>query len=239
MYPDVKNAVEKGHLESGYAHYLKNGIKEGRQPAWKKNIKDNYRFWPWSDSYYLSHNPEIINCLIDLTPSEHYKTKGEKQGLATGLEPIQESFLKKTTLPTWAAIEMQSLSYFEPGLDLESYNRSTIYNPFAKSDYTRSFPLISKYLRYDKYDFLFFLPWIKKGGADLAALFHINSAVKSFDRIAIFTCEDVESEWKSTLPKSVDLIELGILFRNIPKDIQLQLYYHLICALGPKKNSYY
>ena len=39
MYPDVKNAVEKGHLESGYAHYLKNGIKEGRQPAWKKKYQ--------------------------------------------------------------------------------------------------------------------------------------------------------------------------------------------------------
>lgn len=246
---DVKAAIEAGTFVSGYDHYVNFGVIEGRSAAWVGETSPN-ELWPWSDSAYLSTNRNLLHSLPErgMTPQEHYRQFGQKEGRWTGLEWMPRELSERAQLPDWAVKEMLQASFFEPALDAENFMTPWIYNPFREGgngDETASFarPLqhAGETLTHKKYDVIFFLPWIKKGGADLASLFHIRSVAKRYRRVAVFTTEPATSEWASRVPKSVDLVHLGDHFCG--SDVYKALVcYHLIVALQPQKvhiiNSY-
>lgn len=235
-YPDVREAVAKGMLKSGYSHFVEFGLTEGRIPAWtSKNILQPD--WPWSEWLYIKENPDVPKLLphMGITIRQHYEKIGRHEKRSLGFDEINSEFLERTTLPQWVGKEMMELSYIDPNLDLEAYQGSTIYSAFGKQAWGQAWVDASEYLRHKTYDFLFFLPWIKKGGADLAAIFHIQAASQVYGKIAVFTTENTDSEWANRLPDSVDLVPLGELFSGIELSAQSQLIYHMISALTPSK----
>jgi len=231
---DVKIAVSSGKISSGYMHFITWGIFERRTAFWLSELTNSDAIWPWSDWQYISNNRDIWHDLLKLTPMQHYHSKGKAEGRKTGLEESFDRFHEQSGAPTWAIQEMLKQSYFDPGLDLASFTNFSHYNPFSRSEYAKLFTKISDQLKYSEYDFIFLLPWIKKGGADLAALFHIEAASKRYEKIAVITGENSDSEWSDQLPENVNFIEFGKIFFDTPMDIQIRLYYHLIAALRPK-----
>jgi len=235
-YRDVAQAVELGQFSSGYAHFLSSGLWEGRDSGFKSADKPD-SLWPWSSSLYLESNPGLgfAIALKGMTTVDHYKQSGKNERRLTGLESRKLDFINRTGLPEWVLEEFGNQCEFEPGLDFLAFPAPLHYSPLSKTEWTSGIFKVGKYLRHDQYDFLFFLPWLKKGGADLASLYHINAVSNRGFKVAVILTEDVESEWISRLPPGVDFIPFGKIFGNVDLRHQAQIVYHLVSALSAPK----
>lgn len=235
-YEDVAQAVSLGQFASGYAHFLSSGLWEGRDSGFTSaDMVDS--LWPWSSALYLENNPGLNSAIAlkGITAADHYKQSGKNERRATGLESRKLDFINRTGLPEWALDEFGQQSEFEPGLDFLAFPEPLHYSPLSKTGWTSGIFKIRKYLRHERYDFLFFLPWLKKGGADLASLYHINAVSNRGFKVAVVLTEDAESEWTSRLPPGVDFIPFGEIFGSIELRYQAQLIYHLVSALSASK----
>jgi glycosyltransferase involved in cell wall biosynthesis len=69
-------------------------------------------------------------------------------------------------------------------------------------------------------DYLFILPWLKRGGADLGALLHIDAllATNPSYRINVILTKKADSEWLHRLPSAIGLLDLGAAFSE-EKDV--------------------
>lgn len=239
---DVAAAVGAGQLASGYAHYIAQGLWEGRAPSFRSqgaagSLDAGARPWPWSDHLYLEANPglKLTLAMHGQSPSAHFQHSGSKEGRPTGLESRLHDSAARTGLADWVLDEMGAQSYFEPGLDFLSFPAPLHYSPLSKTAWASGILEIGKHLRHPQYDFLFFLPWLKKGGADLASLYHIKAVSSRDCRVAVVLTENTDSEWVQRLPPNVDVIPFGAIFNGVDIHCQAQLVYHLILALGASR----
>ncbi|VXC66152.1 glycosyltransferase family 4 protein [Massilia sp. 9I] len=236
-HSDVAAAVQAGELDSGYTHFIAQGLWEGREPAFRSQgaagAMAGARFWPWSDQLYLEANPglKLALAMHGQAPSAHYQHSGREEGRPTGLESRLQDCVERTGLPGWVLDEMGAQSHFEPGLDCLAFPAPLHYSPLSKTAWASGILEIGKHLRHASYDFLFFLPWLKKGGADLASLYHIKAVASRGTRVAVVLTENTESEWVQRLPANVDVIPFGAIFDGVDFHCQAQLVYHLILAL--------
>jgi len=235
-YQDVAAAVQAGQLHSGYAHYVSQGLWEGREPAFRAQGAGSggARPWPWSDCLYLEANPglKLSLAMHGMTPGAHYQQTGRREGRPTGLESRRIDCAQRTGLADWVLDEMGAQSHFEPGLDLLAFPAPLHYSPLSKTDWAKGMLEVEQHLRHASYDFLFFLPWLKKGGADLASLYHIKAVAAREARVAVVLTENTDSEWVQRLPANVDVLPFGALFGHADIHCQAQLVYHLVQALG-------
>lgn len=235
-YKDVADAVMTGKVANGYSHFIMRGLWEGREPAFKSRAVSS-SLWPWSDALYLENNPGLKSALAlhGVKPSQHYRDSGKKESRPTGIESRKQDFISRTGMSDWVFNEMGEQSHFEPGLDFLAYPTPLHYNPLSKSEWASGILKIKAHLRHDSYDFLFYLPWLKKGGADLASLYHINAVSRRGLKVAVVLTENTDSEWLTRLPRSVDVIPFGEIFGTIDIHCQAQIIYHLTSALAASK----
>ncbi|QBE64810.1 glycosyltransferase family 4 protein [Pseudoduganella lutea] len=235
-YADVAEAVKNGGFANGYAHFIANGLWEGREAATRSQVTKREP-WPWSDELYLRANPGLKSALAlhGLTATWHYQNAGRREGRPTGLEDVLQEFLDRTELEPWISEEMHKHSEYEPGLDFMPFPAPLHYTPLSKITWAEGMGKVKGYLRQQDYDFAFFLPWLKKGGADLASLYHIASLSARGLRTVVFLTENTDSEWLHRLPADVDVVPFGELFSEANLYCQAQIVYHLISALGPAK----
>jgi glycosyltransferase involved in cell wall biosynthesis len=197
--PDVRNVIEQGGsapLLTGYDHYIRYGIIEGRLGAW---------------------------------------TSGRSTAsLNTDLRSLAR-LSEKVGLPGWAVEEIVAQSAFAPSLDPVQNLTLPIYDPFNKDPWGQSLRELCRDLRHENYDHLFFLPWIKRGGADLASILHIQAAAESSSKIAIILTEPGESDWVERLPSAAEVLFFGQKLGSVPIEYQVLACYHLIVALRPTK----
>jgi glycosyltransferase involved in cell wall biosynthesis len=234
-YRDVAAAVEAGRLGSGYAHFIAQGLWEGREPAFRtQGAQAVARPWPWSDHLYLEANPglKLDLSMHGMTPSSHYQQSGRGEARPTGLESRLLDCGQRTGLAGWVLDEMGAQSHYEPGLDFLAFPAPLHYSPLSKTAWAAGILEVGQHLRHAAYDFLFFLPWLKKGGADLASLYHIKAVAARGSRVAVVLTENTDSEWVQRLPAGVDVIPFGAIFAGVDIHCQAQMVYHLILALS-------
>lgn len=197
--PDVRYAVERGTdgtLLSGYDHYVRYGIVEGRRGAWTRKAAAN-------------------SAVTD----------------ETAIAELAE----KSLLPSWAVEEMLRQSQFDTSLNPTKNISFPAYDVFNKSEWGRSLREVCRGLRHAEYDYMFLVPWVRRGGADLASILHVQSVARGPNRIVVVTTGNARSDWLHRLPQTVDVIQFNEALGAIPLDYQALACYHLIVALAPKR----
>ncbi|MDJ1179637.1 transporter substrate-binding domain-containing protein [Roseofilum sp. BLCC_M91] len=86
--PDVAEAVARGSLASGYDHWVRFGLAEGRMPQ-----------IPFNESFYLDFNPDVAEAVADgdfASGLQHYLNFGAAEGRApVGSATREGSFLQE------------------------------------------------------------------------------------------------------------------------------------------------
>ena len=85
-------------------------------------------------------------------------------------------------------------------------------------------------LRFDSYDYVLFVPWVIKGGADRYAINYANTIAKQNPdkRVLVIATLPVESTWKHLLDDVVDFLDFGNITQTANTDIKHRLMGHLI-----------
>lgn len=86
-------------------------------------------------------------------------------------------------------------------------------------------------LRHDTYDYILFVPWLKRGGADLFALNYANTAARLGKRVLVIATNEVEadySEWCQKLDAGIDFLQFGTITRFFTIDQQYRLLEQMI-----------
>lgn len=81
-----------------------------------------------------------------------------------------------------------------------------------------SYGLILRYLRDLDFDVVFLAPWLKRGGADLGLLHHINAQHEKGYRVLLITTEDSSSPWLSKLHKEVKYLNFAEFARGLSEN---------------------
>ena len=86
-------------------------------------------------------------------------------------------------------------------------------------------------LRNDRYDYVLFVPWLKRGGADLFALNYANTAASLGKKVLVIATNEVDanySEWRPRLNIDVDFVPFGTITRFFPMEQKYRLLEQLI-----------
>lgn len=81
---------------------------------------------------------------------------------------------------------------------------------------------IADYTRYDKYDYVLFVPYLNKGGADLVAVRYVNTIHRLSPgiKICVIATTGTTSQWASRLDEGIDFVPFGEVAVGISVEIQ-------------------
>ena len=126
--------------------------------------------------------------------------------------------------------------YHELEKDIFPHESSLIENSINDS----SFELSNAYMKLceqigkDCYDYILFVPYIKRGGADLFIINYANTAANLGRKvlvIATFPLPFGSSDWSNRLNNSVDFIEFGAITKMLPEENRMILFSQLLANL--------
>ena len=159
------------------------------------------------------------------TPAIKAVTEGTRQHL-TAIEP----------LPQWLLDEWRAINAIEPQLfpskDLVRYMRVyTVPESRLAAPWLELCRLWS-----GKGGHLFLVPWLQRGGADLAAIRYIETvaATKPNWQITVISDLDADSPWRELLPHGVRFIEFGKICRNLTEEEKENLLVRLLLQMAPE-----
>ncbi len=105
--------------------------------------------------------------------------------------------------------ELRELGVIEPALqpsrDFLNQLAQNSHRPrpnLEKNSYGEAYGLLLRHLKTLDYDVVFLAPWLKRGGADLGLLHHINAQHEKGMRSLLITTERAPSTWLDRLPAS-------------------------------------
>lgn len=127
--------------------------------------------------------------------------------------PQQNKVLIPPPIPEWVLSEMKDL-----GRDIDPVLYPS--DVFIASCQFYSFPIVPKpghiyeqlirQCTVEHYTHCFAIPWLKRGGADLVTLKHIEVANKQpGTKILVMLTEPGESPWRARVPKNVDILDIS------------------------------
>jgi glycosyltransferase involved in cell wall biosynthesis len=85
-----------------------------------------------------------------------------------------------------------------------------------------------------RFDVVFVLPWVRRGGADLVALKHVQACKEMGLKACIITTLDHEIEWLGRMPKDVPVLPFGTITKDVGPIIQLEVFHRLLVELRPR-----
>ena len=122
----------------------------------------------------------------------------------------KDEFKNEFSFPPYLIEELHALGQIEYALSpsdsfmfelsINEYDPAVSLQRFSVGD---GFSQISRALGGFDFDVVFLAPWLKRGGADLGLLHHIQAQVDSGHRVLLITTLKADSPWVSKLPKSV------------------------------------
>lgn len=120
-------------------------------------------------------------------------------------------------VPSWVVDEMFQLAEVEPDLfpTPEYLAQFHAYRPVINDAPGKIYAICRRLMGNADPDIIFIAPWLKRGGADLGTLHHINVCRKLGLRAALVTTLDAESPWLGRVPKDVPVVELGRVGRQL------------------------
>lgn len=142
----------------------------------------------------------------------------------------QASAPNPSALPEWLIKEWKSLHAIEKQLfpSDERLRNLAVYDSLTPEHYQTGtlYRAAVGHLRFDAYDYVFFAPWLMKGGADSFTINYANTIqeLRPDYRILIITTLDQPALWTERLNESIDLLPLG----NIARDAALAVTNRLL-----------
>lgn len=85
-----------------------------------------------------------------------------------------------------------------------------------------------------RWDAVFVLPWVRRGGADLVALKHIKACKEMGMSVCIITTLNAPNEWLERMPKDILVLPLGEIAKDVGDIIKLEVFHRLLIELQPK-----
>lgn len=112
--------------------------------------------------------------------------------------------------------ELRELGVIEPALqpsrDFLNQLAQHSYRPkpnLENNSYGEAYGLLLRHLKTLNYDVVFLAPWLKRGGADLGLLHHINAQHEKGMRSLLITTEKAPSTWLDRLPASATHLDIA------------------------------
>jgi glycosyltransferase involved in cell wall biosynthesis len=208
IYPDVRRAVARGEVQSGLSHWLASGQAEGRLNPATDNLPVHSE---WDEQGYFYLYPDVEQAVErgDFASGyAHYVIVGRKE-----LRRLPHAYG-----PTWLVNEMKEISEIESALhpSPKLFAISSDHRPQTRRPLGQTIHTAFKYVAREKYTHVVLLPWLRRGGADLGALHHVNAlALQPKNKILVITTEDAVSSWLDRLPTGTDHLDLGLLMRDL------------------------
>lgn len=122
----------------------------------------------------------------------------------------------KSELDPVLLAELKALGHIEPALQPSkhfveqlSHNSYRPYPNLENNSYGEKYALIMRHLENLNFDVVFLAPWLKRGGADLGLLHHINAQHEKGKKMLLITTELAESNWINRLPHSVTHLDFA------------------------------
>lgn len=136
------------------------------------------------------------------------------------------------TLPKWLDKEWRALHTIEKKIFPPS-PLPMVYHTITDDHYRVGLAYweICKELRSDTYDYMLFVPWLKRGGADLFAVNYANTTASLGKKVLVISTNEVAadySEWRSQLDKNVDFLQFGTITQFFSADQKYRLLEQLI-----------
>ncbi len=141
-----------------------------------------------------------------------------------------------SAIPPWAVEELRHLSKIDPDLlPTPAYLAQFHEYKYSFDDRVgRVYAVCRKIIGDSDPDIVFLAPWIKRGGADLGLLHHINACKTRGLRAILITSIDSDSPWLDRIPIDVPVIELGCLGRNLTDADRLLVQVRLVLQTNAK-----
>ena len=135
-------------------------------------------------------------------------------------------------LPAWLDAEWRALHHIEK-LIFPPHPLPTVYHTITDDHYRvgLAYWQVCRDLRNDRYDYVLFVPWLKRGGADLFALNYANTAASLGKKVLVIATNEVDanySEWRPRLNIDVDFVPFGTITRFFPIEQKYRLLEQLI-----------
>lgn len=148
--------------------------------------------------------------------------------------PHKVSHLSGTRLPVWIQNEMRSLHKIEKQIFPTTHliNNIRVYDSLTEEHRITGglYKLIIDKLRYNSYDYVIFVPWLVKGGADRYSIEYANTIanLNKSKRVLVIATLPVSSPWQEKLDSRVDFLDFGILTQKASQEIKHRLMEHII-----------
>lgn len=166
---------------------------------------------------------------------EHHMRLALSELFATSSDPVPVP-VKPFVPPEWLIEEWRRQHAFEHRLfpDPVTLQQLREYLPQA-SAFTAVYWDLLKKMQLDP-DYLFLVPWLKTGGADLVILNYVKGilAANPNAKITVLATELTDSPWKTLLPGSVQFVTLNEAFYSLAEEQQTRLLGTLLVQLAPK-----
>jgi glycosyltransferase involved in cell wall biosynthesis len=140
-------------------------------------------------------------------------------------------------LPNWVKEEMLALAAID--LDLHPEGKSMRAIEFHSAAWTFDIPGLAyaklwREVGRRKYDCVIFVPWLKRGGADLGAILTANALASRFGAsVLVVTTMDSDSPWSSRLNSDVTFLEVGAALRDVDPVYRIDVIVRLLLQLSP------
>lgn len=115
---------------------------------------------------------------------------------------------------------LQPSQQFLTNITIHQYNPPQYIEPHSLG---AVYGLIMRHLHSLDFDVIFLAPWLKRGGADLGTLHHINAAHKKGHKTLLITTEYATSPWIDKLPNLVTYLDLGKFAKPLSFDKKIEL----------------
>jgi glycosyltransferase involved in cell wall biosynthesis len=173
----------------------------------------------------------ILNKHVRTRKFEHHLHNAFSELLATSVPPTQPQLPKLDhaplvpKFPDWLLNEWRALHAVEHRLfpDEQLLNNISVQKPHATQFSFQYWWLLAQL--YLEADYVFLIPWLREGGADLVALNYIQSIldIRPKARIVVIATNPEESTNAPALPPSVRFIHLSTTFHDLSLDQQTRL----------------
>lgn len=169
---------------------------------------------------------------------EHYMRIALRELFATSTadEELPRPIVEPAKRPAWLIEEWRKQHEFDHRLfpDPELLLQLPEHLP-RPSAYTTIYWTLLKKMQLDA-DYVFLVPWLKTGGADLVVLNYVDGILgsKPDAKITVLATELTASPWKDRLSKSVRFVTLDEAFYLLNQDQQTRLLGTLLVQISPK-----
>ena len=140
------------------------------------------------------------------------------------------------TLPAWVREELAELSEIDADVhpdgawiaSAEFYSAPWTYDMPGKAYFALRQQIPSNV------DVMLFVPWIKRGGADLGLIHFANALHQHFERtVVVVTTEDADSPWRDRLADGVILVDAGKALSELHLHHQIDVVVRLLLQVAP------